>query len=84
LPVFVAFLSAPDGVGSGASDDTGSSFSTSSGSVLTLGNSTGDDLTLTASVAAPEASSWSMMLLGFAGLGFLGWRGTRKTASRAA
>jgi PEP-CTERM motif len=32
----------------------------------------------------PEPSTWAMMLLGFAGLGFLGWRGSRKTAARAA
>jgi PEP-CTERM motif len=34
--------------------------------------------------AVPEPSTWAMMLLGFAGLGFLGWRGSRKTAARAA
>jgi PEP-CTERM motif len=32
----------------------------------------------------PEASTWAMMLLGFAGLGFAGWRGSRKTAAHAA
>jgi hypothetical protein len=25
-------------------------------------------------VSIPEASTWAMMLLGFAGLGFAGWR----------
>jgi hypothetical protein len=34
--------------------------------------------------AVPEASTWAMMLAGFAGLGFLGWRGSRKTAAHAA
>jgi PEP-CTERM motif len=34
--------------------------------------------------AVPEPSTWAMMALGFAGLGFLGWRGSRKTAARAA
>jgi PEP-CTERM motif len=34
--------------------------------------------------AVPEATTWAMMLLGFAGLGFLGWRGSRKTAASAA
>jgi hypothetical protein len=29
--------------------------------------------------AAPETSTWAMMLLGFAGLGFAGWRAQRKT-----
>jgi PEP-CTERM motif len=32
----------------------------------------------------PEPSTWVMMLLGFAGLGFAGWRGRRKTAGAAA
>jgi PEP-CTERM motif len=32
----------------------------------------------------PEPSTWAMMGLGFAGLGFMGWRGSRKTAAAAA
>jgi hypothetical protein len=32
----------------------------------------------------PEPSTWAMMLAGFAGLGFLGWRGSRNTAAHAA
>ena len=32
---------------------------------------------------APEPSTWAMMLVGFAGLGFAGWRGSRTTASAA-
>jgi PEP-CTERM motif len=31
-------------------------------------------------VAAPEPSTWAMMLLGFAGLGFMGWRSQRSRA----
>jgi hypothetical protein len=34
--------------------------------------------------AIPEPSTWAMMLAGFAGLSFLGWRGSRKTAAHAA
>jgi hypothetical protein len=34
--------------------------------------------------AAPEPSTWAMMLLGFAGLGFAGYRKARKTATAAA
>jgi PEP-CTERM motif len=34
--------------------------------------------------AVPEPSTWAMMLIGFAGLGFLGWRGSRKTAAHSA
>jgi hypothetical protein len=32
----------------------------------------------------PEPSTWAMMALGFAGLGFLGWRGSRNTTAHAA
>jgi PEP-CTERM motif len=32
----------------------------------------------------PEPSTWAMMGLGFAGLGFMSWRGSRKTAALAA
>jgi PEP-CTERM motif len=35
-------------------------------------------------VTAPEPSTWVMMGLGFAGLGFAGWRTQRKTAALAA
>jgi PEP-CTERM motif len=35
-------------------------------------------------LTAPEPSTWVMMGLGFAGLGFAGWRGQRKTAALAA
>jgi PEP-CTERM motif len=34
--------------------------------------------------ATPEPSTWAMMLAGFAGLGFMGWRAKRKTATLAA
>jgi hypothetical protein len=34
--------------------------------------------------SAPEASTWAMMLAGFAGLGFMGWRGSRKAAAYGA
>jgi hypothetical protein len=33
--------------------------------------------------AVPEPSTWAMMLVGFAGLGYAGWRGSRKAASVA-
>jgi MYXO-CTERM domain-containing protein len=35
------------------------------------------------SAAAPELSTWAMMLLGFAGIGFLAWRRSRKAAVAA-
>jgi PEP-CTERM motif len=34
--------------------------------------------------AVPEPSTWAMMLVGFAGLSYAGWRGTRRTAAAAA
>ena len=56
------------------------------GSGLTDVSDTGADLTLTSvnagigpATAVPEASTWAMMLLGFAGLAFMGWYGSRKT-----
>jgi hypothetical protein len=42
---------------------------------------------ITASIqtaAIPEPASWAMMLLGFAGLGYAGWRTQRKSAAFAA
>lgn len=44
------------------------------------------DLTvsLTASGTVPETSTWVMMLIGFAGLGFAGYPAQRKTAALAA
>ena len=42
-------------------------------------------VTLSVSGAAtPEPSTWVMMALGFAGLGFMGWRGSRTTVAHAA
>jgi hypothetical protein len=41
-------------------------------------STTGFTATLTVSV--PETSTWAMMLIGFAGLGYTGWRLRRKTA----
>jgi hypothetical protein len=34
--------------------------------------------------AVPEASTWAMMVLGFAGLGFAGYRASRRNAAFAA
>ena len=34
-------------------------------------------------VAAPEPSTWAMMILGFAGVGFAGYRASRKAATAA-
>jgi hypothetical protein len=60
--------------------------------VINLGSIFGPNIDLTIEgdgvfafgAAVPEASTWAMMLVGFAGLGFLGWRGSRKTTAHAA
>jgi PEP-CTERM motif len=31
----------------------------------------------------PEPATWAMMVIGFVGLGFVGWRGSRKAAPHA-
>lgn len=38
-------------------------------------------VTLDGYYATPEASTWTMMLLGFAGIGFAGYRASRKSAA---
>jgi hypothetical protein len=43
------------------------------------GNPSGLDVQFTAASAAPEPATWAMMLLGFAGLGFSGYRRARKS-----
>jgi hypothetical protein len=64
----------PSGLVAGASDvgDTGS--------VFTGVGYNGAGLSLTA-IVVPEASTWAMMLLGFAGLGFAGYRASRRACS---
>jgi hypothetical protein len=54
------------------------SFSGDIGSCETLGLEPGDIAFVPSSI--PEPSTWAMMLVGFAGLGFAGWRAQRKTA----
>jgi hypothetical protein len=68
----------PSGLVTGASDvgytGAGLTLTTTTGAGLTLttsGNTGGAGLTLT---AVPEASTWAMMLLGFAGLVFASYR----------
>ena len=49
-----------------------------SGSSVTLGREINDlGAVAAAVVAAPETSTWAMLLAGFAGLGFAGYRRTR-------
>ena len=54
--------------------------------VVVFSAATGPDYTSAGglSLTAPEASTWAMMILGFAGLGFAGYRKSRKAAAIAA
>jgi hypothetical protein len=75
----------PSGLGAGSSgaSDAGSSYGSGSVSTVftTFPGGGGFVFTLT---PVPEASTWAMMLLGFAGLGYAGWRGSRKPALHSA
>jgi hypothetical protein len=61
-------------------------------SVINLGSIFGPNIDLTIEGdgvfafggAVPEPSTWAMMLAGFAGLGVLSWRGSRKAIAQAA
>jgi hypothetical protein len=44
----------------------------------------GETAGLFGAISVPEPSTWAMMILGFAGLGFAGYRRTRKAVSIAA
>jgi hypothetical protein len=73
---------APSGLGAGSSDASGAGSSSGSGSVITLAPP--GDPGIGSIIAVPEPSTWAMMLLGFAGLGYAGWRGPRKAAPQSA
>jgi hypothetical protein len=87
---------APGGLGAGSSDgsDAGSSYgsdarssylSDASVDYLSYGGSSGATLIgVDPFIAVPEASTWAMMLLGFGGLGYAGWRGSRNPALHSA
>jgi hypothetical protein len=67
-------------VSGGAIFNPGSSFATSAGTLVIRSVSGGATFTAT----IPEPSTWAMMLLGFAGLGFAGYRASRRTGIAAA
>jgi hypothetical protein len=70
----------PSGLVTGASDFvdyyTGAGFLTTSGNAGITG--------IFPAIAVPEASTWVMMAIGFLGLGFMGWRSSRRAAAHAA
>jgi hypothetical protein len=50
--------------------------------LYTFGSGTdADTFTVEVGAPVPEPSTWAMMLVGFAGLSYAGWRGTRRTAA---
>ena len=78
-------FTASSGLGTGSSGVSVASFdylSDAGGSVFTLAPPV--DPGVGSVIAVPEASTWAMMLLGFAGLGYAGWRGSRKPALHSA
>jgi hypothetical protein len=51
---------------------------------ITVGGTNPEDLVLSVTTTpVPEASTWAMMLIGFAGLGFAGWRAQQSTTVAA-
>jgi PEP-CTERM motif len=71
-------LSIPGGSDGGYGGGYAGDFVTAGG-----GDPGGVTVTLTAN-PVPEPSTWAMMLLGFVGLGFAGWRASRRSAAGAA
>ena len=77
------YSGAPGGLGDGGSDgvDTGGSVVTNA--FFTNAYYDSDLDSFTAIIGAPEPSTWTMMALGFAVFGVLGWPRLRETASHA-
>jgi PEP-CTERM motif len=72
-----ALVGGGSGLGSSGASAAGSSYWSEGGSGLTL-TLAPPDLGGFSVIAVPEPSTWAMMLLGFGGLGYAGWRGSRK------
>jgi hypothetical protein len=84
------FIFVPKGYASGAPLSDTATYASQSFATLGLtpgvylynfGSGTDDSFTIKVGAPVPELSNWAMMLIGFAGLGFAGWRGTRRTAA---
>jgi hypothetical protein len=84
-----AFISAE---GFEVEEGYGHTFLSAGGSFVAMGDmganqNSGDMSTftnVTPAPAIPEPSTWAMMLIGFAGLGYAGYRASRKSAAVAA
>jgi hypothetical protein len=68
----------------GAYIDPYSGYLSGAGIDPTMVNGYTQALEFSPTTPVPELSTWAMMLAGFAGLGFMSWRGSRKTAAHAA
>ena len=61
----------------------GGAYQTFFGTTSPIGVSMAFDITGTTVLTVPEPSTWAMMMLGFAGLGFAGYRAARKSVAAA-
>jgi PEP-CTERM motif len=87
----IGFIFVPTGYASGAPLSDTATYAGQSLATLglapgvylyTFGSGTdADSFTIKVGAPVPEPSTWAMMLIGFAGLGYAGWRGSRRTAA---
>jgi hypothetical protein len=80
-PDFAYIISGPPGQQAYSGDESAPVFLT--GAYYGLDGTTGADATVTIA-AVPEISTWAMMALGFAALGFAGYRTSRPSAASEA
>jgi hypothetical protein len=67
--------------------DNGTSWNSYDPQGITFQNGVAPEMAFTVTLspgAVPEPETWTMMALGFAGLGFMGWRGSRRIVGHAA
>jgi hypothetical protein len=85
-PSALDLVGGESGLGSSSTAPSGLAAGSSYGSdgVSLVANQFPVDPGIVSVIAVPEASTWAMMLLGFAGLFYAGWHGSRKPAPHAA